>query len=588
MEFSELDLHPDLRRGLDEAGYVTAMPVQEQVLPHAFLGKDIYAQSQTGTGKTAAFLIGILQRIMTIPEQRARKVLILAPTRELAVQIHGECEKLGKYLDISAGAFFGGVSYGPQVDMLRNNVQMIIGTPGRIIDLVQQGKMLLKEVGFLVIDEADRMFDMGFIDDIRKLLRYLPPVHQRQTFLFSATLGLRVKDLAWEYMVDPVEIAIEPESVTVDLVTQELYHVGSHEKLPLLLGILERDKPESAIIFCNQKFMTEELARRLKINGFDCEYIMGDLPQSKRLEIIEDLKAGKLHFLVATDVAARGLDIEALDMVFNYDIPEDAESYVHRIGRTARAGKAGKAVTLACEKFVYGLPAIEKYIGNKIPVFPVTQDLLIEDRSRGMHYGHSRTDSKGGRGYPGSGSRSGSRPEGRGDSRGDPRRRGENRPRQAPRPETTRPETSRPEGGRPEGNRSQAQRPQATPRSGDPYSLPQDERMKRYKEKYADGRPAPAGQSGQSGQGRGQGRGQGGRGGQAQRPDSRDRGRAPRTGRDGGSRDSGSRSGGRGNGGQRQGQQSNGRTAPQQAQPAKKPGILDRIKGIFGNKKSKN
>jgi superfamily II DNA/RNA helicase len=341
MEFSELNLHPDLKRGLDDAGYVTCMPVQENVFTHSFSGEDIYAQSQTGTGKTAAFLISIFHRIMSSNELRSRKALILAPTRELAVQIENEARKLGKYLPISTGAFFGGVSYGPQVDKLRADVQIIIGTPGRITDLLQQGKMILNEVGFLVIDEADRMFDMGFIDDLRRLLRYLPQARERQTFLFSATLGLRVKDLAWEYMSTPREISIEPEHVTVELVTQELYHVGNHETFRLLLGILARENPKSALIFCNQKNMVEELARRLQVNGIPCEFIMGDLPQNRRLEIIERLKAGKLAILVATDVAARGLDVDALDLVINYDVPNEAESYVHRIGRTARAGKAG-------------------------------------------------------------------------------------------------------------------------------------------------------------------------------------------------------------------------------------------------------
>ena len=390
MEFLELNLHPDLQKGIDEAGFTTCMPVQEMVFAHSLSGEDIYAQSQTGTGKTAAFLISIMQRIMTDSALRTRKVLILAPTRELAVQIEAEAKKLGKYLPITAGAFYGGVSYGPQVDMLRADVQIIVGTPGRIIDLLQQGKMLFKDVGFLVIDEADRMFDMGFIDDIRKLLRYLPTADQRQTYLFSATLGLRVKDLAWEYMRDPKQISIEPEKVTVELVTQELYHVGAHEKLPLLLGLLDRDRPSSCLVFCNQKFMVEELARRLKVNGVDCEFIMGDLPQAKRSEVIERLKAGKISLLVATDVAARGLDVEALDLVVNYDVPEDAESYVHRIGRTARAGKSGKAITLACEKFVYGLYAIEKYLGFKIPVVPFGESLLLADRSSGIRFSRDR------------------------------------------------------------------------------------------------------------------------------------------------------------------------------------------------------
>ena len=345
MKLTELNLHPDLQRGIDEAGFVDCMPVQAMVFEHSLKGEDIYAQSQTGTGKTAAFLISILQRMMTDSSLRAKKSLIVAPTRELAVQIEAEAEKLGKYLDIKAGAFYGGVSYGPQIDMLRSNVQIIVGTPGRVIDLLRQGKMMLKDVGFLVIDEADRMFDMGFIDDLRHLLRYLPPADQRQTYLFSATLGLRVKDLAWEYMSNPKEIAIEPEKVTVELVTQELYHVGTHEKLSLLLGILDRERPESCLIFCNQKFMVEELARRLRMNGVACEFIMGDLPQAKRLEVIERLKAGEIATLVATDVAARGLDVEALDLVINYDFPEYAESYVHRIGRTARAGARGVALS---------------------------------------------------------------------------------------------------------------------------------------------------------------------------------------------------------------------------------------------------
>jgi ATP-dependent RNA helicase RhlB len=605
MDFKELDLYPDLRRGLDDAGYVTCMPVQEKVFPHAFLGKDIYAQSQTGTGKTAAFLISIYQRIMTVPEQRARKVLVLAPTRELAAQILGEAEKLGKYLNISAGAFYGGVSYGPQVDLLRNNVQMIIGTPGRIIDLVQQGKMLLREVGFLVIDEADRMFDMGFIDDIRKLLRYLPKADERQTFLFSATLGLRVKDLAWEYMIDPVEISIEPEHVTVDLVTQELYHVGAHEKLPLLLGLLERERPESAIIFCNQKFMTEELARRLKINGWDCEYIMGDLPQSKRLEIIENLKAGRVKLLVATDVAARGLDIEALDLVINYDVPEDAESYVHRIGRTARAGKSGKAITLACEKFVFGLPPIEKFIGNKIPVLPVDPALFGQDKSHGMRSGYGRDrgparyEGRGGRpaarGAGGHGGRPGARPPASGQRHRDETRpdfRGEARPEARPergqrRPEA-RPETVGGQGGR-------------RGEGGNPYAVTQDERLKRYKDKYGSGETPSGGDRtdnrergeardnrGKGGNGRNQGgqgrggreQGQGSGQKQGQRGDQR-QGQQPRAAQGQGRKP-------QGQGQQRQGgkpQAQKGSPARQGQAPAKRPGILDRIKGLFGKGK---
>jgi ATP-dependent RNA helicase RhlB len=472
MKFSELALHPDLQRGIDEAGFTDCMPVQEMVFAHSLKGEDIYAQSQTGTGKTAAFLISIFQRMMNDSEFRPKKALILAPTRELAVQIKTEAEKIGVHLGIKIGAFYGGVSYGPQLDMLRSGVQIIVGTPGRIIDLLTQGKMILNDIGFLVIDEADRMFDMGFVDDVRRLLRHLPPADKRQTFLFSATLGLRVKDLAWEYMKNPKEIAIEPEKVTAEMVTQELYHAGSHEKLPLLLGLLKRERPKSCLIFCNQKFMVEELARRLRMNGVHCEFIMGDLPQRRRLEVIERLKSGSISILVATDVAARGLDIEDLDLVVNYDVPEDAESYVHRIGRTARAGRAGKAITLACEKFVYGLYAIEKFLGMKIPVMKITDELLEEDRSAGVHFSRER----GGEGRARGGGkqiRSGALGHG-----GGGRRRGDHAP-----------GGRRPAGARPTAKAKQPRRE----RRDDPYALTQDERMQRYKVQYGGGKKAAQG-----------------------------------------------------------------------------------------------
>lgn len=527
MEFTELDLYPDLKKGIDEAGFTTCMPVQEQVFPSAFKGDDIYAQSQTGTGKTAAFLVSILQRIMTDPELRTRKALILTPTRELAVQIEEETRKIGKYVPVSAGAFYGGVGYGPQIDMLKANVQIIIGTPGRIIDLLQQGKMLLKDVGFLVIDEADRMFDMGFIDDLRRLLRYLPEAQKRQTYLFSATLGERVRHLAWDYMREPKEIVIEPESMTVDLVTQEVHHVAAEEKFRLLLGILKRDKPGSAIIFCNQKYMVEEVARRLNVNGVSCDFIMGDLPQNKRSEIIHRMKNGMLSLLVATDVAARGLDIDSLDMVINYDVPLDTESYVHRIGRTARAGKSGKAVTLACEKFVYGLPAIEEFINMKIPVAPFDESLLEEDKSAGMHFGHGRD-----RGRDNAGRRGGheQRREPRRDTRGGAPRGG--KPSPAPRPAPASASASQNRPGMPA--RPVANKP-AVSTDADLYNLPLEERMRLYKKKYggqadrpAEGQGAPRGasRSAQNRQTGNRGRsqtserhgGERGRGGQRQAP----------------------------------------------------------------------
>ncbi len=582
MNYSELDLHPDLAKAVAEAGYETCMPVQAATFPHSFQGEDIYAQSQTGTGKTAAFLVSIFQRMMIVDALRHRKALILAPTRELAVQIEAEAKKLGRHLPVSIGAFYGGVSYGPQVDMLRDNVQMIIGTPGRIIDLVQQGKMLLREVGFLVVDEADRMFDMGFIDDLRKLLRYLPPPKERQTFLYSATLNFRIKNLAWEYMTEPKEIVIQAETVTVDLVEQELYHVGADEKLRILMGILGRDKPESAIVFCNQKFMAEELARRLGVNGVECEYIMGDLPQAKRLQVIDRLKAGKIRVLVATDVAARGLDVNGLDLVVNYDVPMDPESYVHRIGRTARAGASGKAITLACEKFVYGLPAIEKYIEMKIPVKAVSEELLVEDKSSTMRFGHARDRARPGarpgdrHGERRAGTgRPGARGDGRpGDRRPGDRHAGERRPAER--------------GGRDEARRAQprAAEPRADARRPDrgiernPYAVSAEERMKRYKDKYASGFQGQADGAVPQREARQDGRGRGPR--QDGWKPAEGRGLAPaRAPKTAGAEAPARRDGGRG------AQKPSGQAAPAQGvaeAPAKKGGILSALKKLLGIK----
>jgi ATP-dependent RNA helicase RhlB len=385
MEFSELNLHPELRKGLSEAGYITCMPVQEQVLANAFGGQDLYVQSQTGTGKTAAFLVVIFQRLLAEEMLHGKKALIMAPTRELAVQIEEEARLIGRFLPFRTGSFYGGVGYAQQTALLRDNVQIMVGTPGRVLDLNHSGQMNLMETAFLVLDEADRMFDMGFYPDLRKLIRVVPPADRRQTMLFSATLNSWVKNLAWEYTRNPFEIAIEPETVTVDEVEQLLYHVSSADKMKLLLGILKRENPESTLIFCNTKRYAEITAKRLRLNGFECEFIMGDLPQPKRLKIIDNVKAGKLRILVATDVAARGLDIEGLSLVVNYDLPNESENYVHRIGRTARAGKTGKAITLASEQDVYALPGIERYIGKKIPPETAVKELFAEDKSEGKH-----------------------------------------------------------------------------------------------------------------------------------------------------------------------------------------------------------
>ncbi len=386
MKFTDLNLDVRILKGISDMGFTRFLEVQEETIPHVLEMKDVLVQSQTGTGKTAAFLIPVFQIMLNTQSEKRKKAMVIAPTRELAVQIEKEALLIGKYLDFKIGCFFGGVSYTKQENLLEKGVDIIIGTPGRLIDFGEQGKLKFKEIEILIIDEADRLFDMGFMPDIRRMLRQMPPREKRLTMLFSATLSTKVKSLAWNYMNEAVEIEINPEMVTVDNINQELYHIGKREKMKLLLGILEREKPANCIVFTNTKSAAYEVAKRLEYNGFHTEYLMGDLQQKKRLRVIEKVKSGEVPILVATDVAARGLHIEDLEMVINYDLPEDSEAYVHRIGRTARVGKSGKAITFACEKFVYGLESLESYINKKIPVAWAESEMLIEDRSSGKRF----------------------------------------------------------------------------------------------------------------------------------------------------------------------------------------------------------
>lgn len=397
MNFSEFSLHEDLLKGIAAAGYVTCTPVQEQVLKTSLSGDDLYVQSQTGTGKTAAYLVPTIQELIANPENSGKKALILVPTRELAVQVEEEAKNLVSATKLSAFSFYGGVGYSKQVEALQKGVDFIIGTPGRIIDLKKGGQLDLSAVAFLVIDEADRMFDMGFYPDLREILKFIPNPESRQTMLFSATLNTYVKNLAWEYTRDAKEITIEAENITVDEIDQELIHVSSDKKLPLLLGILGKENPASVLIFCNTKRGAEVLGKRLKLNGYQSEFLIGDMQQSKRLEVMNRFKEGKVSMLVATDVAARGIDVDDLAMVVNYDLPIEPENYVHRIGRTARAGKSGKAYTFCSEKDVYDLPAIERYIDKKIPAIVCADDMLSEDKSKGVYikldsYGYDERD----------------------------------------------------------------------------------------------------------------------------------------------------------------------------------------------------
>jgi ATP-dependent RNA helicase RhlB len=451
-------------QGISEAGFVECTPVQAATLEKTLSGIDVMVQSQTGTGKTAAFLITMFHRFLTFDTYRYKKALILTPTRELAVQVEQDAKLLGKYCGLKTGCFYGGVGYATQDQLLREDLNLYIGTPGRLIDYQKMRKIDFLKFETLVIDEADRMFDMGFMPDIRYMLRHMIPPSRRQTMLFSATLSQQVKHLAWEYMNDPVEIEINPEHLTVDLITQELYHVGREEKFNLLVGLLRAEKPRSVLIFTNMKRTAERVSRRLNANNIKNDYISGDLPQKKRLEIINAIKEGRTEILVATDVAARGLHIENLDMVINYDLPEDNQNYVHRIGRTARAGKTGKAISLACEEDVFNLGPIEKLIGMKIPVKWAEEGMIAE--TVGAPFQGRRERTGGPRGERQRGKR-----HGRERDRG--RRQHAEAPRGGPREqaaaaEGTRPpaaESARPSNAEPRREQQRRQRPQRTAQS---------------------------------------------------------------------------------------------------------------------------
>ena len=387
LEFDRLDLDPRLQSGITDHGYTEMTHVQALTLAETLEGRDVAVQSQTGTGKTAAFLITLYEHMSRRDTSKKRAALIIVPTRELAVQIESEARLLNRHMNYKIGSFFGGMGYGDQLNILKNGVNVMIGTPGRLLDLSQRGDLRLKDIGYLVIDEADRLFDMGFLPDIRKILRKTPSRFARQSMLFSATLNRISQQIAYEYMNDPIFIEVTPEKMTVDTISQELYHVKSHIKMNLMLGILREQAPQNALIFTNMKHVAFKVARSLKLNGFKSQDLTGDLPQRKRLQIVKDFTAGKFPYLVATDVAARGLHIEGLEMVINYDIPQNSEDYVHRIGRTARAGKVGKAVALASEGTEFHLDAIEKYIGMKIPVKKANDELYATDMSVGHSLG---------------------------------------------------------------------------------------------------------------------------------------------------------------------------------------------------------
>jgi ATP-dependent RNA helicase RhlB len=424
--FESLQLEPSLAQGIHDAGFRNCTPIQAQTLPIALLGKDVAGQAQTGTGKTAAFLIALYQTLLRNPPPAGRhtssiRAIVVAPTRELAVQIFNDAEILGKHTGFRQAVVFGGVDYEKQRRQLADGVDVLIGTPGRLIDYLKQRVFDMRHAQVLVLDEADRMFDLGFIADIRYILRRLPPPTQRVSMLFSATLTHRVLELAYEHMNNPELVRIEPDKMTVDRVRQLMYYPSMEEKVPLLIGLLRQSEARRTMVFVNTKRMAERLEGILNANGFHAQALSGDVPQQKRLRFLRDFHNGDLAVLIATDVASRGLHIPDVSHVFNFDLPQDSADYVHRIGRTARAGAEGDAISFACEEYAVSLPEIEEYIGHKVPSSPIARELLAADVKPGEHRDHSH-HRPGGRprgGGGGGGGGGGRRPRrGRGGSQG--------------------------------------------------------------------------------------------------------------------------------------------------------------------------
>ncbi|MFO1506748.1 MAG: DEAD/DEAH box helicase [Lysobacterales bacterium] len=382
IDFESFTLHPSLLSGLRSAGFIRCTPIQALALPIALSGRDVAGQAQTGTGKTAAFLVAVLNRLLTRTARPDRKetdprAVIVAPTRELAIQIDRDFHAIGADTGLTSALIYGGVDYDKQRDALRAGCDLIIATPGRLIDYLKQHVFSFRAVEVVVIDEADRMFDLGFIKDIRFLLRRMPPREERQGMLFSATLSHRVLELAYEHMNNPEKVTVEAEHVTADRVRQVVYFPAREEKLPLLINLLSKVDAQRSIVFVNTKIAAEKVAHGLERQGLGVATLSGDVPQAKRERLLGKFQRGEIELLVATDVAARGLHIPDVSHVFNYDLPQDAEDYVHRIGRTARLGAEGDAISFACDLYAVALPEIEAFIGQKVPTATITPDLLV-------------------------------------------------------------------------------------------------------------------------------------------------------------------------------------------------------------------
>ena len=409
--FCEMDLPVDIMHAIADLGFKYCTPIQAEILPLTLDGKDMAGKAQTGTGKTAAFLLGIFTQFFRAAKGRPAvgrpRALILAPTRELAMQIRDDAEKLGKYTPCRTVAVYGGIDYDKQRRLFDDPVDIVVATPGRLIDFVQQNVINLQDVQVLVIDEADRMLDMGFIPDVRRIVYKTPPKEKRQTLLFSATLDDAVMRLASDWMVDPGKIEIEPDHTATELVDQRVYLVTDKEKFPLLFNILKKEVLDgTALIFTNRRDQTERLADALYRYGIDCEILSGAVAQNKRQRILADFKEGRCKLVVATDVAGRGIHVNDITHVINFNIPSRPDDYVHRIGRTGRAGKKGISVTFACEMESFELPAIEELLGEHLTCYhPETEMLQLPAPVRKPRPRTERPPQSGGRGGSGGGGR---------------------------------------------------------------------------------------------------------------------------------------------------------------------------------------
>lgn len=370
--FHDLDLPLELMHGIADLGFEYCSPIQAEILPYTLDGYDAIGKAQTGTGKTAAFLITLITDMLNNPIEGERYVgepraLVIAPTRELVQQIGEDAKKLCKYLDINVSVLIGGVDYNRQLKKIEDQVvDIVVATPGRLLDFGRRGDLHLNHVESMVIDEADRMLDMGFIPQVKQIVRKTPHKEYRQTLLFSATFNQDVLNLAYQWTQDPKTVEIEPESVATDTVDQKVYMVSASEKFPLLQNLLRQEDVESLIVFANRRDTTRRVYEKLKRHGFKCGMLSGEVSQSLRSRTLEAFKKGAINVLVATDVAGRGIHVDGISHVVNYDLPEDPEDYVHRIGRTGRAGKTGTSITFAGEMDAFELPKLEELLGEKL------------------------------------------------------------------------------------------------------------------------------------------------------------------------------------------------------------------------------